>query len=147
MGCGTDEALRSSVSYLAVYVLMSAAFLLVFIYARRADQFNLNYTTDFRGLAKREWAISWTFAIVLFSMAGIPPLSGFYAKYAVLAGAMAQNLYTPAVVALATSLLGAFYYLRFIRAFWFEDTSSVAPVLCNLSRTQRIGFSFAEILL
>lgn len=54
LGCGTDGALRSSISYLIVYVLMSAAFLLVFIYARRADHFNLNYTTDFRGLAKRE---------------------------------------------------------------------------------------------
>lgn len=80
-------------------------------------------------------------------MAGIPPLSGFYAKYAVLVSAMAQSLYAPTVVALATSLLGAFYYLRFIRAFWFEDTSSVAPVLCDMSRVQRIGLSFIEILL
>jgi hypothetical protein len=48
---------------------------------------------------------------------GIPPLTGFYAKYAVLVSAMGQGLYVPAVVALATSLLGAFYYLRFIRTF------------------------------
>jgi NADH-quinone oxidoreductase subunit N len=50
-------------------------------------------------------------------MAGIPPLAGFYAKYVVLVSSMAQGLYAPAIVALATSLLGAFYYLRFIRAF------------------------------
>lgn len=50
-------------------------------------------------------------------MAGIPPLTGFYAKYVVLVSAMGQDLYIPAIAALATSLLGAFYYLRFIRTF------------------------------
>jgi NADH:ubiquinone oxidoreductase subunit 2 (subunit N) len=54
LGCGTDAALHGSVIYLFVYVLMSAAFLLVFIHARRADYYNLNYTSDFRGLAKKE---------------------------------------------------------------------------------------------
>lgn len=50
-------------------------------------------------------------------MAGIPPLTGFYAKYVVLVSAMEQGLYVPTVAALVTSLLGAFYYLRFIRTF------------------------------
>lgn len=86
-------------------------------------------------------------AIYLFSMAGVPPLAGFFGKYLLIDAVIEQGMYAGAVVALGVSLIGAYYYLRFIKTFWFEEDNEVKPIRCNLSATQRAAVVAAETVL
>jgi NADH-quinone oxidoreductase subunit N len=145
--CDTDVAIRATSLYLFLYLLMSAGFLMVFLHARRADNFELIYLSDFRGLAKKEWLLSWSFAIILFSMAGIPPLAGFFGKYYILAHAIEKGLLYLAALGLLTSLISAYYYISIVRTMWFEQTDKVVDVKCELTRSQRLGLLFIELTL
>jgi len=75
-------------------------------------------------------------ALALLSMAGIPPLAGFFGKYYLLLHAQGQELYGLVLVALATSLTSTYYYLRLIKIFWFENNVGVRSVSFNLTRVQ-----------
>lgn len=77
-------------------------------------------------------------------MAGIPPLAGFLGKYYLLTAIMERGLFAAVIIALAVSLITAYYYLRIIKTFWFEeDIAAKAPVLL-LSGAQRATLSFLE---
>jgi NADH-quinone oxidoreductase subunit N len=94
---------------------MNVGFLLVFLHARRPDGRSLVYLTDFRGLGQRYPQYSWSVAMILLSMAGIPPLAGFFGKYYLLLHAQEQELYGLVIVGLAVSLVSTYYYLRVIK--------------------------------
>jgi NADH-quinone oxidoreductase subunit N len=133
----TDKATNAIVLYLVLYALMTGGFLLAFIHARRYDNHNLIYISDLRGFAKLERLLSWNVATALFSMAGVPPLGGFFGKYLIIDAALCGGLYAQVVVALATSVISTFYYLQIIKAFWFEETPATNPVRFFLSSLQR----------
>jgi NADH-quinone oxidoreductase subunit N len=143
----TDGALGALSVYLILYALMTASFLLVFLHARREDNHNMIYLADLRGLAPRESLLSWNTATALFSMAGVPPLGGFFGKYLILDAALRAGLYTQVIVALATSLISTFYYLQLIKAFWFEEAPATRALRCFLSTGQRtLSASITAIL-
>jgi len=96
---------------------MTGGFLLVFTHLRKAKGETLTALSDFRGLGKEENLVCWNLSIFLFSMAGIPPLAGFLGKYYLLASLMERGLFVPIIVALAVSLITAYYYLRIIKTF------------------------------
>jgi len=92
-------------------------------------------------------AYSWSVAVVLLSMAGIPPLAGFFGKYYLLLHAQEQGLTLLVITGLATSLISTYYYLRLVKIFWFEGSDFISPVECELSRGQASTLTLSECLL
>ncbi|MCC6379175.1 MAG: NADH-quinone oxidoreductase subunit NuoN [Burkholderiales bacterium] len=114
--------------YAVAYVLMSlVAFGMILLLSR--DGFEADLLDDFRGLNRRSpW---WAFVMLLamFSLAGIPPTIGFYAKFAVIEAVVNQGFVWLAVVAVLSSVVGAFYYLRVVKLMYFDDPTDTAPIV------------------
>jgi NADH-quinone oxidoreductase subunit N len=140
----TDDALRSAFFYLVLYAIMTGGFVLVFTQLRKDDGATFVALSDFRGLGKTENLVCWNLSVFLFSMAGIPPLAGFFGKYYLLVSIMDKLLFIPVVVALVASLISAYYYLRVIKTFWFEEDIAVKTPTLLLSGDQRVLLSVLE---
>lgn len=80
-------------------------------------------------------------------MAGIPPLAGFFSKYYIMAAALSKGLFILVAVALAVSLVSAYYYLRIIKTFWFEESAAEKRVDTALTTTRRTLLSVFEAVL
>lgn len=80
-------------------------------------------------------------------MAGIPPLAGFFSKYYIMAAALSKGLFILVIVALAVSLISAYYYLRIIKTFWFEEQTAEKQVTATLTPLRRRLLSVIEALL
>jgi NADH-quinone oxidoreductase subunit N len=115
--------------YAITYVLTSlASFGMVMLLSR--EGFEAEEIADFRGLNRRSPWWAFVMLLVMFSLAGIPPTVGFYAKFAVLEAAVGAGFVWLAVAAVLASLVGAFYYLRIVKLMYFDepvDTTPIAP--------------------
>jgi proton-translocating NADH-quinone oxidoreductase chain N len=122
--CGTVEGIQALLIYLVVYIFMNVnlfAFLLCGIRREHTQQLaRAKYITDFTFLAKSNPFLALTFTVTMFSMAGIPPLAGFYSKAFLFFAALSSNLYILAVVGVLCSVLSCFYYIRLIKIMYFE---------------------------
>lgn len=122
--CGTVEGIQALLIYLVVYVVMNInmfAFLLCSV--RRDTSYSIpriKYITDLAYLAKTNPILALTFTITMFSMAGIPPLAGFYSKAYLFFATMSSGLYVLAIIGVLTSVLSCFYYIRLVKIMYFE---------------------------
>ena len=124
------DAYSASLFYAITYVITTlASFGVILLMARKG--FEADNIDDFRGLNTRNPWFAWMTLIVMFSLAGIPPTVGFYAKFAVLQAAVAANLVWLAVVAVVFSLIGAFYYLRIVKVMFMEEPTEHAPIAAD----------------
>src|SRR5206468_9531957 len=109
------------------YVLTSlASFGMVMLLSR--EGFEADRLEDFKGLNQRSPWWAFMMLLVMFSLAGIPPTVGFYAKFTVIQAAINAGFLWLAVVAVVTSLIGAFYYLRIVKLMYFEDPVDRSPL-------------------
>jgi NADH-quinone oxidoreductase subunit N len=121
------DAYGSSLFYVVVYVLTTlASFGTILLMTRNG--FEAETLDDFKGLAARSPWFAWMMLIVMFSLAGIPPTVGFYAKLSVLEVAMNAGKIWLAVVAVMFSLIGAFYYLRVVKVMFFDEPRDSTPI-------------------
>ena len=117
----------SAMFYVVAYVLMTlAAFGMVLLLSRRG--FEADKLDDFKGLNQRSPWYAFMMLITMFSMAGLPPTIGFYAKLSVLQAVFAAGFPWLAVFAVVMSLVGAFYYLRVVKLMYFDPPSDTAPI-------------------
>jgi len=122
--CGTIEGVQALLIYLIIYIIMNInmfAFLLCSV--RRNSSYNLpriKYITDLAYLAKTNPILALTFTVTMFSMAGIPPLAGFYSKAFLFFATMSSGLYILAFIGVLTSVLSCFYYIRLVKIIYFE---------------------------
>jgi NADH-quinone oxidoreductase subunit N len=127
------SAYSSAMFYSIVYLITTlGAFGVVMLLARR--DFEAETLDDFKGLNQRSPVFAFVMMIIMFSLAGIPPTVGFYAKLAVLEATMNAGLTWLAILAVITSLFGAFYYLRIVKLMYFDapqDTSPIEGHACN----------------
>lgn len=127
------SAYSSAMFYSIVYLLTTlGAFGIVMLLARR--DFEAETLDDFKGLNQRSPVFAFVMMVIMFSLAGIPPTVGFYAKLAVLEATMNAGLTWLAVLAVITSLFGAFYYLRIVKLMYFDAPQDTAPIeghACN----------------
>jgi NADH-quinone oxidoreductase subunit N len=114
------DAYSSALFYIIVYVLMSLGAFGVLLYCSRAG-FECENLDDVRGLNRTNPWLAFLMLILMFSLAGIPPTAGFYAKLAVLSAAVNAGQIWLAVAAVIFSLIGAFYYLRVVKLMYFDD--------------------------
>jgi NADH-quinone oxidoreductase subunit N len=117
---GTPEGVSAVLIYLAIYITMTLGSFACILAMKRDGQ-QIEEISELSGLSRRQPLLAFIFAMLLFSMAGIPPLAGFFAKWYVFAAAIKADLYWLAVVGVVTSVVGAFYYLAVIAKMYFEE--------------------------
>lgn len=142
---GGIEGYGSSMFYAVVYVLMSlGAFGMIMLLSRAG--FEADTLDDFKGLNQRNPWLAFMMLLLMFSMAGVPPTVGFYAKFSVL-NAIVQTGHTwLAVVAVMFSLIGAFYYLRIVKLMYFDAPVSHEPINVSTDTAFLISFNGLGVL-
>ena len=136
-------AYSAAMYYSITYVLTTlGTFGLVMMLARSG--FEAEEIADFKGLAKRSPWYAVIMTLLMFSLAGVPPMMGFMAKWAVLQSVVATGNYWLAIVAVMFSLIGAFYYLRVVKTIWFDDVVDASPISTPLD--MRVVLSLNGVL-
>ncbi|MGH7121815.1 MAG: NADH-quinone oxidoreductase subunit NuoN [Acetobacteraceae bacterium] len=125
LAAGTTSGLRAALIYLVVYVFMFVGILAGIIAMRRRGR-SFEQISDLAGLARTDPTLAGAFAVFLFSMAGIPPLSGFFGKLYVFLAAVQAGMWTLAVIGVLTSVVGAFYYIRIVKVMFMDRAA--API-------------------
>ena len=120
LATNTAAGIQGVLIYMVTYVFMSAGVFACMIAMRRRGQ-PLERIADLSGLARTDPMLALAFAIFMFSMAGIPPFSGFFGKLYVFYAAVQSGLWTLAVIGVLTSVVGAYYYLRVVKVMYFDD--------------------------
>ncbi len=119
LATGTNVGVQSTIMYLSIYLIMNlGAFGCIFM-LKRENSFYENID-DLSGLSKNHPILSISFLIILFSLAGIPPLAGFFAKFYIFMAVIEAKMYFLAVIGLLTTVISAFYYLRIIKIIYFD---------------------------
>jgi len=106
--------------YMSIYLVMNVGTFACILCMRRSDRM-VEQISDLAGLSKSNPLLAAAIAIMMFSMAGIPPLAGFFGKFYIFIPAVEAGLYGLAVVGVLTSVIGAFYYLRVVKVCYFDD--------------------------
>jgi NADH-quinone oxidoreductase subunit N len=120
VAAGTSEGIRGVLIYLTIYVVMNAGVFCCILMMRRGGQ-QVETISDLAGLSRNQPVMAFFFAMLMFSLAGIPPLAGFFAKFYVFMAAVQSGLYVLAVIGVLASVVGAFYYLRVIKIMYFDE--------------------------
>jgi NADH-quinone oxidoreductase subunit N len=121
LAAGSEGGIRGVLIYMAIYLFMSAGTFACVLAMRRRGQL-VEGIGDLAGLSKTHPMMALALAIFMFSMAGIPPLAGFFGKVYVFLAAIEAGLYTLAVIGVLASVVGAYYYLRIVKLMYFDDT-------------------------
>ena len=119
LASGTNQGIQSSVTYIAIYLVMTLAFFSCLFMLRKKNVF-YEKIDDLNGLSTNHPILSLALLIVLFSLAGIPPLAGFFAKFYIFMSVIEQSMYFLAIVGLLSTVVAAFYYLRLIKIIYFD---------------------------
>ena len=119
LSVGTNEGIQSAISYISIYLVMNLAFFSCLFMIRKSENYFENIE-DLSGLSKNHPILSISLMIVLFSLAGIPPLAGFFAKFYIFMAVIEQSMYFLAVIGLLSTVIAAYYYLRIIKIIYFD---------------------------
>ena len=120
LAAGSTDGVRGIAIYMAVYLVMTAGTFCC-VLAMRQNGRMVEDLTDLAGLSRNAPLMALALAIFMFSMAGIPPLAGFFSKLYVFLAAVDAGLYTLAVIGVLTSVVSAFYYLRIVKIMYFDE--------------------------
>ena len=124
LAAGTPAGVAATMSYMAIYVLMTIGSFACILQMRDAEGNPVETIASLAGLSQSRKGLSAAFAIFMFSMAGIPPLFGFWAKFLVFDAAVAANLAALAAIGIAASVIGAYYYLKIIKTIYFDEPAA-----------------------
>jgi NADH-quinone oxidoreductase subunit N len=142
---GSEDGITAISIYLILYVTMNLGVFL-FILNMQRDQINVSAIKDLSGLYKTEPVMAGSLAIILFSMAGIPPLAGFLGKLLILNIVIDSNLFYLATIAVITSVIAAFYYIRLIKSIFFDvPADELDIVTSNHSKILLVVISFFNL--
>ena len=119
LATGSNEGIQSSIIYISIYVIMNLALFSCLLMLKRNNQYYEDID-DLSGLSKNHPLLSLSLLVILFSLAGIPPLAGFFAKFYIFKAVIEQSMYFLAIVGLLSTVIAAFYYLRIIKIIYFD---------------------------
>lgn len=132
LAAGTTEGAQGVLVYIAIYVMMTFGMFAI-VLAMKRNGVAVENIRDFAGLSRTNPLLAFFLAMLLFSLAGIPPLAGFFAKFYVFVAAVQAGLFTLAVIGVVTSVIGAYYYLAIIKVMYFDEpVGAVGPVRTEL---------------
>lgn len=121
LASGTEVGVSSVLQYMTIYMVMTLGTFACIMAMRRKEGGNVEQVSDLAGLASTKPFMALVLTIMMFSLAGIPPLAGFWAKYFVFVAAVEAKLYVLAVIGLLGSVVGAYYYIRVVKVMWFDE--------------------------
>ena len=127
---GNTSGYESSVIYISIYVVMNIGAFSCLYFLKKDGHYKENIS-DLSGISKKHPLLAVSFLIILFSLAGIPPLGGFFAKFYVFSAVLEQKMYALAIIGLLTTVISAFYYLRIIKTIYFDDSLISFDVVKN----------------
>ena len=116
---GTNDGIQSSVIYITIYILTNLGLFSCLLMMKRNNKY-FEEIEDLSGLSKNHPLLSISLLLILFSLAGIPPLAGFFAKFYIFKSVIEQSMYFLAIVGLLSTVIAAFYYLRIIKIIYFD---------------------------
>jgi NADH-quinone oxidoreductase subunit N len=120
LAAGIQEGIQGVLIYMAIYVAMTLG-VFACIVAMRRDHKSFEDIADLSGLARTNPAMAFALAILMFSLAGIPPLAGFFAKYYVFLAAIKAGMITLAVLGVLASVVSCYYYLLIVKVMYFDE--------------------------
>jgi NADH-quinone oxidoreductase subunit N len=120
LSTGSNEGIQSSIVYISIYLVMNLGLFSCLFMMKRNDHY-FESIEDLSGLSKNHPLLSLSLLVILFSLAGIPPLAGFFAKFYVFKSVIEQSMYFLAIVGLLSTVIAAFYYLRIIKIIYFDE--------------------------
>ena len=119
LATGSNEGIQSSIIYISIYIIMNLGLFSCLLMLKKNNEYYENIS-DLSGLSKTHPLLSISLLIILFSLAGIPPLAGFFAKFYIFKSVIEQSMYFLAIVGLLSTVIAAFYYLRIIKIIYFD---------------------------
>ena len=147
LAAGTNLGIQSSIVYISIYIVMNLGLFSCLLMMKRNDQYYENIE-DLSGLSKNHPLLSLSLMIILFSLAGIPPMAGFFAKFYIFTAVIEQSMYFLAIIGLLSAVISAFYYLRIIKIIYFDlekekyDTDYNMGLKISLSLTTLLIISY-----
>ena len=145
-GSGAAGAYSAAMYYVITYVLTTlGSFGLIMMLARAG--FEAEELADFKGMARRSPWFAVVMTVLMFSLAGVPPMMGFMAKWSVLQAVTSSGQIWLAVVAVMFSLIGAFYYLRVVKTMWFDEAVDATPIRTPLDMQVALSINGVAIVL
>jgi NADH-quinone oxidoreductase subunit N len=142
LAAGTEAGVVGVLVYMAIYLVMTLGTFAVILSMRVAGH-SVEQISDLSGLAKTDPFTAFFFAMLMFSLAGIPPLAGFFAKWYVFNAAIQAHLYPLAVIGVLSSAVAAYYYLRIVKIMYFDDP---APAFDRPARVLRVVLAVTSLL-
>ena len=120
LATGSNDGIQSSVIYITIYIIMNLGLFSCLLMMKRNNVY-YEQIDDLSGLSKNHPLLSLSLLVILFSLAGIPPLAGFFAKFYVFKSVLEQSMFFLAIVGLLSTVVAAFYYLRLIKIMYFDE--------------------------
>ena len=146
LATGSNEGIQSSITYISIYIIMNLGLFSCLLMMKRNNEYYENIS-DLSGLSKKHPLLSFSLLIILFSLAGIPPLAGFFAKFYIFKSVIEQSMYFLAIVGLLSTVIAAFYYLRIIKIIYFDPEKEKYDEDHSLWLKFSLGISTLLILL
>ena len=143
---GTNEGIQSSIIYISIYLIMNLGLFSCIFMMKRNDKYYENID-DLSGLSKNHPLISLSLLIILFSLAGVPPMAGFFAKFYVFTAVVKESMYFLAITGLLSTVISAFYYLRIIKIIYFDQEKEKYDTDYNIGLKISLSLSTLLILL
>jgi len=142
---GKISGYQSTIVYISIYVIMNIGIFSCLYLLKKDGEYKENIS-DLSGISKKHPLLAISFLIILFSLAGIPPLGGFFAKFYVFSAVLEQKMFALAIIGLLTTVISAFYYLKIIKIIYFDDSAITFDVFKN-KKAQATIFVSCGILL
>tara|TARA_Y200000002_G_scaffold310567_1_gene267385 strand:+ start:1181 stop:2257 length:1077 start_codon:yes stop_codon:yes gene_type:complete len=127
---GALSGYKSAIIYITIYVVMNIGAFSCLYMMKKDGEYKENIS-DLSGISKKHPILAVSFLIILFSLAGIPPLGGFFAKFYIFTSVLEQKMYALAIIGLLTTVISAFYYLKVIKTIYFDDNHVVFDSVKN----------------
>jgi NADH-quinone oxidoreductase subunit N len=144
LATGIDEGVSASILYIFLYVVMNIGSFVCILIMKRKNIYFENIR-DLSGLSKNHPVIAFSFTVFLFSLAGIPPLAGFFAKFYIFMAVIKAELFALAVIGLVTSVISAFYYLKIIKIIYFDPEQEKFDSIT--SKGIKVSLTFSTLLI
>ena len=137
LAAANNEGVKSAAIYMFIYMIMNISVFTILLSLKKSNQYIENIS-DLDGLSKSNPIISISLAIIMLSMAGIPPFIGFFGKFYVFVAAIESGLYLLSILGVLASVVSAYYYLRIIKVMYFDDLNKNASFDLNLMLESKI---------
>ena len=145
LASGSEKGIQSVVFYLAIYVVMTLGAFSIILMMKRRDIMVEN-VSDLAGLGKSHPLMAFAMLIFMFSMAGIPPLAGFWSKLYIFMAAVEARLFWPAILGVLASVVASYYYLRIVKVMYFDEATAEALDLPAFGVNRSVAFVAAFLV-